>query len=487
MSAPVYLGIDLGTQSVRVMGVTEDGQATASSSVPLASYREGLRHEQHPDEWWIATAKACRNVMRQLGDVKVLGLAVDATSGTIAVVDSNLRAFGPALMYDDQRASQEAVEVNDIGSSRWKELSYRMQSSWALPKAVWLERNGFVSRDSRLVHQNDFINARLAGRFLATDSSNALKTGYDLIRNEWPLEVLEALKLDFALFPEVVSPGVRIGDTSLAAQEETGIPHSVPIYSGMTDGCAAQIASGVVSPGSWSSVIGTTLVMKGVTHQPLHDPHGVIYSHRSADRSWLPGGASNTGAGIIAKEFNQSELPYLNEEALRSKPTGISIYPNAGKGERFPFVAAKAEGFAIGQAGSKEIRYRAILEGIACIEKLALNVLTTLGAPTDGTFNISGGATNSEAFSRIRADILQKPLTITSVPESAFGMAILAAASHSSLKEAVQQMVRVSRVIEPAQPFEIYAGQYSALIKELEERGWLSPMLAQGAHPGVGS
>lgn len=481
MSSPVYLGIDLGTQSVRVMAVTEDGHVSASASAPLTSNRNGRRHEQDPEQWWNATAYSCQSVMRQLNHASILGLAVDATSGTVVVMDSRLHARGPALMYDDSRAVEEAVEVDNVGSFRWREMSYRMQPSWALPKIVWLLRNGFVPHGTRLLHQNDFINARLAGRMLATDSSNALKTGYDLIRNEWPAEIMNDLQIDSSLLPEVVAPGTRIGEISINAQEETGIPAGVPIYAGMTDGCAAQIASGAITPGSWNSVIGTTLVMKGVTRNLLRDPLGVIYSHRSVDGMWLPGGASSTGAGIIAREFNSDDLPCLNEAALQLGPTGVVTYPLLGLGERFPFASPQAQGFTLGETPSHAIRYRAILEGIACVERLALDVLLAHGAPTHGSFTISGGATKSEAFNRIRADVLQRPLAIPSTSESAFGMAILAAASNSSLTHAVQNMVHIDRVIEPQQSFAVYAEQYVKLITELQQRNWLPQTIAATA------
>jgi sugar (pentulose or hexulose) kinase len=478
LSAPVYLGIDLGTQSVRVMAVREDGHVAALASAPLTSNRDGTLHEQEPEQWWSSTVDCCQNVMQQLGSTTVLGFAVDATSGTVVVVDSQLRAVRSALMYDDSRANEEAEEVNLAGNSRWQEMSYRMQPSWALPKIVWLQRHGLIPKGARLLHQNDFINARLAGQVLATDSSNALKTGYDLIRNEWPTDVMDRLQIDPELLPEVVAPGTLIGAVAEGASKETGIPSGTPIYAGMTDGCAAQIASGAVTPGSWNSVIGTTLVIKGVTRDLLRDPSGVVYSHRSADGMWLPGGASSTGAGIIAKEFEHHELPRLNEEALRSVPTGVVVYPLQGQGERFPFAAPEAQGFTIGHADSREMKYRATLEGIACIERLSLDGLFANGAPTQGSLSVSGGATRSEAFNQIRADILQRALIVPAITEGAFGMAILAAASASSLREAAQRMVRIDRTIEPKQSFTAYAAQYTALIGELRQRGWLPEKLA---------
>ncbi|MFB9840722.1 carbohydrate kinase, partial [Actinoallomurus acaciae] len=87
-----------------------------------------------------------------------------------------------------------------------------------------------------------------------------------------------------------------------AAAEVTGIRAGTPIVAGMTDGCAAQLGAGRLTPGSWNSVLGTTLLLKGVTREPLRDPYGVVYSHRAPDDVWLPGGASSTGAGAISRD-----------------------------------------------------------------------------------------------------------------------------------------------------------------------------------------
>lgn len=474
MSGQAYLGIDLGTQSVRVLAVGPEGAVLASSSQKLTSQRDGVRHEQDPQSWWTATVTCLRAVMAALGaTVEVKGIAVDATSGTILLMDSQSRPLTAALMYDDGRATSEAQEANERGGDLWRQMSYRMQPSWALPKLMRLLRQGNVPVGARLVHQNDFVNARLTGRATATDSSHALKTGYDLIRGEWPTAVMESLRVPMELLPEVVRPGTRIGEVGSEAAEQTGVPAGVPIYAGMTDGCAAQIASGATEAGSWNTVIGTTLVVKGATRELLHDPQGVVYSHRSADGLWLPGGASSTGAAAIAAEFATDDLERLNHAAERAGPTDLVVYPLVSKGERFPFAASEAVGFMLGEPASVEERYVGVLQGIAMIERMSFDMLRGLGASTDGRFTISGGAVKSDALNQMRADILERDLLVPEVTEGAFGMAMLAAASESSMAEVTARMVRIARTIRPKRDFSEYAEQYAALRSELENRGWL--------------
>ncbi len=479
MSTSVSLGIDIGTQSVRVMAVTEEGVVAASSAQPLEGTREDVRHEQQPELWWRAVTLACRVVMAALGSsTHISGLAVDATSGTILLMDEQLRSLTQGLMYDDGRAGAEAEICNQTGGSLWREFSYRMQNSWALPKLLWLERHGGIAAGASLAHQNDFINARLAGHRLAADSSNSLKTGYDLVRQEWPHAVFGELGLRADLFPAVVAPGVKIGVVGEVAASETGLPAGTPIFSGMTDGCAAQIASGATKPGSWNSVIGTTLVMKGVTAELLQDPLGVVYSHRSADGFWLPGGASSTGAAAIARDFAAEELPALNQAALELGATPLVVYPLIGCGERYPFAAPAAQGFLLGEPASIADHFCATLQGIAFIERLSFAALRQIGAETNGLLTISGGATKSEALNRMRADILDRELMIPKVTEGAFGMAMLAASANSSLAEVTERMVRIERTIAPGRGFAPYAECYTMLVRELAARGWLPRSLA---------
>lgn len=479
----VWIGIDLGTQSVRAMAVDDSGAVLATRAQPLlSSKRTGREHCQEPEEWWNVTCACCRDVMSIVPPEAVRAMALDTTSGTILLTDKKLRPVSEALMYDDGRAEQEAQEVTEAGEALWDELSYRMQPSWALPKLLWLWRHAGRNNPGplHLTHQNDFIHQRLAGYRLAADSSHCLKSGYDLLRQQWPQDIFTKLHLPAALFPKVVKPGSVLGNVSQDAAAQTGLPAGLPMVAGMTDGCAAQIAAGTVKPGSWNSVLGTTLVVKGVTEAHLHDPLGVVYSHRAPGGKWLPGGASSTGAGVIPKHFQPGELPSLGAAAAEAGASDVVIYPLNSIGERFPFAAPKAEGFQLGQPRDAAELYRAILQGVAFLERLSFDYLNMLGAPLTGTFSISGGAVRSPLWNQIRADVMERTLLIPAVTEPAFGMAILASSHASSLEEAVARMVSPGSYIDPALCFsEVYGAMYGRLLRELEQRGWLPADLAE--------
>ncbi|MFD4880211.1 FGGY-family carbohydrate kinase [Streptomyces sp. NPDC058420] len=461
--AEAWLGIDLGTQGVRALLVTADGTVLGSGSAPLTGRREGVRHEQDPGEWWEAVCTASRAALSSPAErVPIGGLAVCGTSGTVLLTDAQGRPHTPGLMYDDGRAVDEAARLG-------------MQTSWALPKALWLlDAYG----PGRVTHQPDVITAQLTGEAIPTDSSHALKTGYDAEREAWPPQLACLAEQ----LPEVVRPGTRLGEVCRTAAEATGIPAGTPVIAGMTDGCAAQIASGALRSGAWNSVLGTTLVLKGASPTPVRDDAGVVYNHRAPDGSWLPGGASSVGAGALPPGLDPAEM---DTQAAACEPSGALTYPLASPGERFPFLAPEATAFTLGTPASEADGWAAVLQGVAFTERLCLDYLHHLGAPIDGPLTFTGGAARSAYWNQLRADILGRPARVPEQIEPALGMAVLAAygtGEGRKLAETADRMVRIRTVLEPrASRTARFTGPYARLVDELETRGWLPTPVATHA------
>ncbi|WP_375001186.1 FGGY-family carbohydrate kinase [Aeromicrobium sp. CTD01-1L150] len=491
MSAPVHLGVDLGTQSVKVCAVDVDGTVLAMATRPLTSTRDGTRHEQDPHEWVTEATAATAEVVESLADGRradVAGLAVCGTSGTLAVVDSHGTPVGPAVMYDDATAATEASEVSAADPERWRGLGYRIQPSWAVAAMVRAARVGLPA-GARFAHQPDVVTAAMTGAATATDWSSALKSGYDLLELSWPEQTFAALGLPPALLPEVVAPGTVVGRVGRDWATATGVPPGTAVIAGMTDGCASQLGAGALGSGDWHAVIGTTLVLKGVTEQPLHDDSGAVYSHRSPEPGrWLPGGASSVGAGALTALLPGSDLTALSDRATEVWATGRlprPAYPLTGAGERFPFVRPDAHGFALRDghavglhdAGDEVTTYLAVVAGVACVERLCLDTLHQAGATTDGRYSVSGGATRSPLWNQLRADVLERTLVVSRSAEPAVGMAILAAAGTSGrpVAELARSMSDVSVVVEPDPGgTDRMLATYATLRAEWRERGWIA-------------
>jgi sugar (pentulose or hexulose) kinase len=491
MNDELYLGIDLGTQSVKVGVFSRSGSVEAAASRRLTSRRDGPLHEQDPHEWISATADA---VAESIGSMpagrraSVAGIALCGTSGTLALVDARGRPVSTGIMYDDVRGGAFVDEITAADPDRWERLGYRIQPSWAITEMVHLARDG-TADGARFAHQPDVVAADIVGGPVATDWSSALKSGYDLIDLEWPTAAFTTLGVDERMLPDVVAPGSVLGRTSPEWEAATGLPAGVPVIAGMTDGCASQLGAGALHEGDWHSVVGTTLVLKGVSGAPVRGGDGAVYSHRSPEAGrWLPGGASSVGADAISVLLPGRDLPDLAERAWAAWHAGElpvpSVYPLVRTGERFPFVRPDATGFAVIDGvetdldglGDDVSTYVGLLAGVACVEKLCLDSMAALGASVDGRLSSSGGGTRSPIWTQLRADLLARPVVIPRSAEPSLGMALLAAAATEgrSLPDVADDMSGIGHVVEPTGPgHERMMGVFAELSEHWRAKGWI--------------
>lgn len=475
----VVVGLDVATADVRATAVDATGGVHGEASAPLpepVSPRPGWV-EQDAAAWWPAVASVLREVSAALGQASasVVALAVSATSGTVVALDGDGAPVGPALLYSDQRAADEAATARGAGAQRWQRLGLRIQPSFGLPKLGWLVRQH--PHAARLAHVPDVVVERLIGHAGPSDWSHSLKTGYDPERREWATEALEALGIDPDLLPEVRPPGALAGRVTEEAAGVTGLPAGCQVRLGMTDACASQLAAGASEPGRFVSVLGSTLAIKGVSRELLVDPAGAVYSHRHPDGWWMPGGASSTGARILTEQFGGRDLGILDDEAGRRGPADAVTYPLVGRGERFPFAAADAEGFWVSEPADEIERYRAILEGVAFVERLAFERLASLGAQCRPPVALTGGGSRSAVWNRIRATVLGHAVTAKPAATTALGACILAAAGtlHPDLATATRSMSIVGEEVSPDHD-EVHAlsRSYERFVAALDERGCLS-------------
>ena len=207
-----------------------------------------------------------------------------------------------------------------------------------------------------------------------------------------------------------------------------------------------------------------------------------MYSHRSPDGGWLPGGASGSGASILGVYFPDRDLDALTIRAMEREPASIVAYPLASYGERFPFSVPEAERFLLGNPTDEIDLYAALLQGVAYVERLSFDYLDMLGAPIDGELSLTGGGARSRYWCQLRADVLGRSVRIPENAEAALGMAVLAASVGRRVADVTKEMSRTREVIDP-RPDHIgrFQESYVRLIHELEHRGWLPPKVAEHA------
>ena len=480
MNSPYFIGIDVGTQGARAVLIDATGHVLGSSeqAFPLSNQS---REEQSPLQWWHHCLISLREIMDQVKQhirvEDIQAISVTSTSGTIIPLDKNQQPLYNAIMYSDPRSAEEADYCKKVALAANSDGYTAFNASSGLPKMLWFI-NRYPDKVNQLgafIHATDYIIGKLCGCYQVTDYTNALKSGYDVRNKQWPAYIWEQLPIQKYWLPDVQPSGTVIDTLSPALANLLELPATVKIVAGMTDGCAAQIASGAVKVGDWNTTIGTTLVVKGVTTREIHDPLGRLYCHRHPEGYWMPGGASNTGADWVTHDFG-NDLKALNAQAGQLIPTRHMAWPLKQPGERFPFIAPQATGFQP-EGLSRPALFAANMEGVAYIERYAYEIIEQLSGEKVTAVYTAGGGSNSDVWLQIRSNVLQLPVYKMKQVTGAVGAAIVAASQthFHSLTEAAKALTQIEKEVHPQKEWvDLYENNYRQFIEILVHKGYIS-------------
>jgi sugar (pentulose or hexulose) kinase len=424
-----FIGIDVGTSACRACAIDRRAEIVAEARTDLpAPTRDGACVEQDPAVWWLALGETLDQLSARLDTGQLQRLAIDATSATVLLCNSQGQPLTPALMYNDARAVQEAQQIAQVAASDSAALS----PSSSLAKLLYL-RGRLAEHHCLALHQADWLAGKFTGRFGISDANNALKMGYDPLERAWP-DWMSRLQLRPGQLPTVVAPGTVIGHIDAGLAARWGWPRGVEVVAGTTDSTAGFIATGASAPGHAVTALGSTLVLKVLSDKPVFAARYGVYSHRLGER-WLVGGASNAGGSVLRRFFTAQQIDTYSRLMQPQTPTGLDYYPLPAPGERFPVCDPALQPRLTPRPASDVEFLQGILEGLARIEQRGYERLAVLGAPyPERVISVGGGAGNAP-WMLIRRQMLGVPVTAARHQEAAYGAALLARMSHRAALE----------------------------------------------------
>lgn len=425
----LFLGLDVGTSGVRTSVIDGEGNEVATASVKMESPVEvDGRPCQSPMIWWDAARKCLTKqavALAQTGrDLRAVeALSVDGTSGTLLLCDPELHPVTPGYMYNSGGFVDEAKRIAAVAGDQ----NIAAGSGSTLARLLFLQEHVESKRAVFAMHQADWIAAKIGTRsdIAVSDETNALKMGYDVINRCWP-DWISDCGVRTNLLPSVRPVGETIGGVDGEFAEEVGFRPETRIVAGTTDSCAAFLASGANRVGDGVTSLGTTLAIKLLSEKPIVDRSVGVYSHRIKDM-WLPGGASNSGGGVIAAMFTAEQIETLQVQVDPSSPTGLDFYPLLKPGERFPIADSSLQPRMGPRPECDVVFFQAILEGISEIEKAGYEALAQRGAASLKRVFTAGGGAKNQAWTRIRQQKLGVPIVQSKSSEAAYGVARVAA------------------------------------------------------------
>ncbi|EQM75145.1 xylulokinase [Microbacterium maritypicum] len=437
---------DLGTTGNKASLHHDDGRLVASVTVPYpAHFAAGGVAEQDPADWWDAVVAATRDLIARTGTAPtdIAGLVVSGQMMGAVLLDAHGEPARPAIIWADTRAGAQQRELEAaIGAERaYGILGHRLNPTYSVEKVMWVRDNepDNWARVRRVCVAKDFIVLRLTGR-LATDRSDASGTNaYDQATGTWSDEVLQAARLDPALFPEILESTQIAGTLTDAAADALGLPASVRVVMGGGDGPMAAVGSGVVAPEDGPYVcLGTSSWISFAADAPLHDPAMRTFTFDNVvPGSFVPtatmqaGGASVQWiAEALSPDPAHPETGRLTAEASADVDTDDLYFLPYLLGERSPMWDPEARGAFVGLARhhARAHLVRAVLEGTAFNLLSCIQAFREAGAVIDRIDAVGGGA-QSDVYLSVLADVWGVPVRRRTIVEEAnsLGAAVTAA------------------------------------------------------------
>ncbi len=467
----MFLGIDLGTSSVKALLVNEAGEVKGEGTAdyPLHTPRPGWV-EQNPEDWWAATVKAVRGALFEKAQVKAVGLSGQMHS--LVLLDERGQPTRPAIIWADTRSAAEVETFNAVVNrdTQVNVLGNPAATGFTALSLMWVkahEPHVYAASRCALLPK-DYLRYRLTN-ILATDPTDASATLlFDVPKRRWARGVVEALGLRASLLPNIVPSDEVAGELTTEAAEALGLPPGLPVVTGAGDQASAATGCGVREPGPMLVTLGSGGQVFAALETPTPDPALQVHLFCFVNNWHLLGAVQNVGLalGWVRGLFGWDWERFMEEAA--SVPPGADglLFLPYLTGERTPHMDAHAKGTFHGLTLAHGPAHfaRAALTGTTFALKDAVDALERVGG-TAQKLILTGGGARSPLRRKLLADVLNRPLYAADVDDaSARGAAVLAGAGVPRLEPTL--------IAEPGRDAARYKelmSRYSALYKALKE------------------
>lgn len=246
----MYLGLDLGTGSIKAAIVN---QAAELRWISEATYELSVsrdRAEIDPESWWAACCEVLREAPGDLIDeVRAVGLSGQMHGLVLLGQDQQL--VRRAILWPDRRAVVEAQAFERIEEAQPGSLANPTGPGMPGPMLLWLREHESASFGDirQIVSPKDWLRSRLTDeQSLVTDPSDASATlMYDARSSTWSVDVQELLGLSSSQLPAIVPSETVAGRIGPRAAQAAGLPEGIPVAVGAGDSAAALLGLGVDS------------------------------------------------------------------------------------------------------------------------------------------------------------------------------------------------------------------------------------------------
>jgi len=452
----LYLGVDLGTSSVKLLLMDEVGdiKSIVTREYPLYFPKPGWS-EQNPEDWYAALIDGVKELTKDCDKSQIEGISFSGQMHGMVILDENDNVIRPAILWNDGRTQAECDYLNnEIGREKISSYTANMAlTGFTAPKLLWVRKHEpeNFAKIKKVMLPKDYIAYKLSGVHCTDVSDASGMLLLDVKNKTWSKEMLELCGLKEEQMAKIHESYQVVGNITAEAAEALGLTGEVKIIAGGGDQAVAAVGTGCVGEGMCSVSLGTSGVVFISAKEFAVDDNNALHAFAHADGKYhfmgvmLSAAASNKwwmDEIIGTKDYpsEQKAITTLGENNVYFLPYLM--------GERTPHNNPNARGTFIGMTmdTTRADMTQAVLEGVAFALRDSFEITKSLGVTIE-RIRINGGGAKSPLWCKIIADVLNvKVDKINSAEGPAFGAAILAAVGcgqYASVEEATAKLIKV--------------------------------------------
>ncbi|MGD9880755.1 MAG: xylulokinase [Reyranella sp.] len=438
----MYLGIDIGTSSVKAVIMDDHDLPVATASVPLAlSLPRPLWCEQAPEGWWQAVVDSLDALANQAPTAMaaVRGIGLSGQMLGVTLLDASDTPIRPALLWNDGRASAECADLHARFEDFADIVGCRAMPGFPAPKLLWLARHepAALARARRILLTKDYIRLRLTGEAISDRADASATLLMETVRAEWHDGILAACGVDHGQLPRLVDSTEVSGTLRGSLTGRWHLPSGTPVAGGGGDNMCAGVGVGAVQAGSAYISLGTSGVYFAANDRFVPAHGGGMHTHRhavpglycqhavvlsaGAALAWIAGLLGRDIAGLIAE---------LEAQSLSTDATPVFTPYLAGERTPHDNPLLTATFSRLTHMTGPLHLVHAVLEGVALAMADGHAALAASGVRIDRIF-LTGGGARSALWARLVAAAIGQPLHLAAEQRSgpAIGAARLARAA----------------------------------------------------------
>lgn len=455
-----YIGIDLGTSSVKMLLVDEAGKIhkTVSRDYPLYFPHPGWS-EQKPEDWWEAVQNGLTELLDGIDKNEVKGVGCGGQMHGLVVLDENDHVIRPAILWNDGRTAAEVDYLNGvIGKTMLSALTANIAfAGFTAPKILWMKNNEpeNYAKIAKIMLPKDYINYKLTGVHACDYSDASGMLLLDVENKRWSAQMLDICGVTEAQMPKLFESYEVIGTVTA----EVGLPHDVKVVAGAGDNAAAAVGTGTVGDGACNISLGTSGTIFISSEKFGVDPNNALHAFAHADGRYHLMGCMLSAAScnkwfyeeILKTNDYKTEQASVTEDMLGKNNVFFLPYL---MGERSPINDTDARGAFVGMSmdTTRAQMAQAVMEGVTFAIRDSFEVAKSLGIDIRRS-KLCGGGAKAPIWRKIIADILNIEIDIPQTEEGpGYGGAMLAmvgCGAYASVKACADALVSVTETVQP--------------------------------------